>query len=103
MGLYDRQSLSYLKRTPFFAQVTQNTQQQEQNQEKNEANLQTMEQQQRNAENAASPSSGRRLQQSSPSPSPITQQDITNQAGPNRLFSQQQFKRRLQQASPSTP
>ena len=88
---------------PLFAQVTQNTQQQEQNQEKNEANLQTMEQQQRKAGNAASPSSGRRLQQSSPTPSPITQQDITNQAGHNRFFSQQHLKHRLQQALPSPP
>ena len=49
-------------------------QQQEANQEKNEQNVQSMEQQQRDAP-AASPS-GRRLQQSSPSP--VTQQDIDN-------------------------
>ncbi len=50
-------------------------QQQEANQEKNEQNVQMMEQQQRMS--ASSPMSGRRLHQSSPSP--VTQQAVTNQ------------------------
>ena len=57
-------------------QVNSDRQQQEANQEKNEQNVQMMEQQQRMS--VASPMSGRRLHQSSPSP--VTQQDITNQA-----------------------
>ncbi len=56
-------------------QVNSDRQQQEANQEKNEQNVQSMEQQQRMS--AASPMSGRRLQQSSPSP--VTQQAVTNQ------------------------
>ncbi len=58
-----------------MVQVNSDRQQQEANQEKNEQNVQNMEQQQRMS--AASPMSGRRLQQSSPSP--VTQQAVTNQ------------------------
>ena len=54
--------------------MSDDRQQQEANQEKNEQNVQNMEQQQRDA--PASSPSGRRLQQSSPSP--VTQQDIDN-------------------------
>jgi len=59
-------------------QVNSDRQQQEANQEKNEQNVQSMEQQQRMS--AASPMSGSSPQQSSPSP--VTQQAVTNQVAP---------------------
>lgn len=64
----------WLRVALWHLQVNQDRQQQEANQEKNEQNVQNMEQQQRDAQ-ASSPS-GRRLQQSSPSP--VTQQDVDN-------------------------